>query len=122
MIEIKRGNLIVAKPTIIYDDIFSRSVILLSEHHKKNAVGFILNKKVDLRISNIIPDIEVDIDLFFGGPVETNNIFFIYNNKKKVSKSIKINDYFSWGGDINQVVKLINEKKISKDEIKFFLG
>ena len=111
MIEIKRGNLIVAKPTIIYDDIFSRSVILLSEHHKKDTIGFILNKKVDLRISNIIPDIKVEIDLFFGGPVETNNIFFIYNNKKKVSKSIKINDYFSWGGDISQVVKLINEKK-----------
>ena len=93
MIEIKRGNLIVAKPTIIYDDIFSRSVILLSEHHKKNAVGFILNKKVDLRISNIIPDIEVDIDLFFGGPVETNNIFFIYNNKKNNHFGLKKIDY-----------------------------
>ena len=122
MTKIKRGNLIIAKPTIINDDIFNRSVILLSEHNKNDTVGFILNKKVDLKISNLIPNIKVDFDLFFGGPVETNSVFFIYYNKKKVSESLKINEYFSWGGDINQVIKLINEKKISKDEIKFFLG
>jgi len=121
MIKIKKGNIIVAKPAVINDDVFNRSVILLSEHNKNNTIGFILNKKVDLRISNLIPNIKVDFDVFFGGPVETNSIFFIYYNKK-VSKSIKINDFFSWGGDVNQVVELINEKKISKDEIKFFLG
>ena len=83
MTKIKRGNLIIAKPTIINDDIFNRSVILLSEHNKNDTVGFILNKKVDLKISNLIPNIKVDFDLFFGGPVETNSVFFIYYNKKK---------------------------------------
>ncbi len=122
MIKIKKGNLIVAKPSVINDNIFNRSVILLSEHNKNDSVGFILNKKVDLKISKLIPSIKADFDVFFGGPVETNSIFFIYYNKKKIIKSIKINDYYSWGGDINQVVELINTKKISKDEIKFFLG
>ena len=83
MIKIKRGNLIVAKPTVIKDDIFNRSVVLLSEHNKNDTVGFILNKKVNLRISNLLPNIKVDFDLFFGGPVETNSIFFISDNKKK---------------------------------------
>ena len=45
MIKIKKGSLIIAKPTIINDDIFNRSVILLSEHNKNESVGFILNKK-----------------------------------------------------------------------------
>tara|TARA_B100000900_G_scaffold413111_1_gene436331 strand:+ start:182 stop:733 length:552 start_codon:yes stop_codon:yes gene_type:complete len=122
MTKIKRGNLIIAKPTVINDHIFNRSVILLSEHNKNDTVGFILNKKIGLRISNLIPNIKVDFDIFFGGPVETNSLFFIHYNKYKISESLKINNYFSWGGDINQVVKLINEKKISKYEIKFFLG
>tara|TARA_B100000941_G_C28461452_1_gene530993 strand:- start:591 stop:1142 length:552 start_codon:yes stop_codon:yes gene_type:complete len=122
MIKIKKGSLIIAKPTIIDDDIFNRSVILLSEHNKNESVGFILNKKINLKVSNLFPDIKIDFDLFFGGPVKTNNIFFIYHNNKKINQSVKINHYLSCGGDINQVVGLINEKKISKNEIKFFLG
>tara|TARA_B100000963_G_C22640895_1_gene680570 strand:- start:1285 stop:1836 length:552 start_codon:yes stop_codon:yes gene_type:complete len=122
MINIEKGNLIIAKPTVVNDNIFNRSVILLSEHNKNETVGFILNKKIDLKISKLLPNIKIDFDLYFGGPVETDSIFFIYSNKKKVNENLKINNYFSWGGEINQIVELVNKKKISKDEIKFFLG
>ncbi|MEP0480824.1 MAG: YqgE/AlgH family protein, partial [Nonlabens sp.] len=40
----EKGNLLVSEPSVIGDDSFSRSVILLTEFNTEGVVGFILNK------------------------------------------------------------------------------
>ena len=43
-LELKKGHLLIAEPSITGDISFNRSVILLAEHTDSGSIGFILNK------------------------------------------------------------------------------
>ena len=97
--KLKKGHLLIAEPSIIGDLSFNRSVILLSEHNDQGSVGFILNKPLNYGIHDLLPEIEASFKIYNGGPMEQDNLYFIHN-----------------------VPKLINEGKINKNNIRFFLG
>ena len=54
----QKGNLILAEP-FMQDDHFGRSVILICEHNKDGSYGFILNNQLDIKLEDLVPDIEV---------------------------------------------------------------
>ena len=41
---IQKGNLLIAKPSILNDKSFNRAIIYLTEHNENGSVGFIMNK------------------------------------------------------------------------------
>jgi putative transcriptional regulator len=68
---IKSGQLLVAEPFML-DPYFRRAVILLCEHHDEGSVGFILNKKTDMKVNDLINTFPTfDAEVFYGGPVQT---------------------------------------------------
>jgi len=96
---------------------------LLVAHSKKGSVGFILNKKVDLQIQDYISGFEnFESDIFIGGPVSTDSIYFIHKRADLIPGSIHVLDDLHWGGDFNELKKLVNLGIIRQDEIRFFLG
>tara|TARA_B110000438_G_C15776810_1_gene634418 strand:- start:108 stop:656 length:549 start_codon:yes stop_codon:yes gene_type:complete len=119
---VKKGNLIVAEPTVFSDENFNRSVILLSDHSQSGSVGFILNKKLEYSTKEIIPELKFEFPIYNGGPVKQDNLYFIHNKSILISGSLAIKNEIHWGGDFKKALDLINEKKIKSDEIKFFLG
>jgi putative transcriptional regulator len=119
---VKKGNLIVAEPTVFSDENFNRSVILLVDHSQSGSVGFILNKKLEYSTKEIMPELKFEFPIYNGGPVQQDNLYFIHNKSKLISGSLAIKNEIHWGGDFKNVLDLINEKKIKSDEIKFFLG
>ncbi|WP_264559350.1 YqgE/AlgH family protein [Flavobacterium sp. N2270] len=118
----KKGHLLIAEPTNLGDNSFNRSVILLAEHNNDGSVGFILNKPLKYKVSDLIPDIKIPFKIYNGGPVEQDNVYFIHNVPGLISGSIEIADGIFWGGDFETAKNLINEEKISKKNIRFFLG
>ena len=118
----KIGKLLYAEPTLNNDINFNRSVVLLVEENKLGTVGFILNKKTIYSTIDLIPELNQNFIIYNGGPVEKDNLYFIHNIPELINNSIKITDTLYWGGDFSSVVRLINEKKIDKSQIKFFLG
>lgn len=120
--KLKKGQLLVAEPSIIGDLSFNRSVILLAEHNEDGSVGFILNKPLKYTIRDLVPDIEASFKIYNGGPVEQDNLYFIHNVPELITDSIEISSGIFWGGDFELTKKLINEGKIKKDNIRFFLG
>ena len=54
----KKGNLLVAEPSITGDLSFNRSVVLLADHNNDGSVGFILNKPLGYTLHDLIPDIK----------------------------------------------------------------
>ena len=40
-LDIQKGNILLAEPSITGDMAFSRSVILLAEHNREGSIGFI---------------------------------------------------------------------------------
>lgn len=119
----KSGQILISEP-LLTDPYFSRSVILLIEHNETDgSVGIILNKKLDLNFNKLVKDApKFDSPIFFGGPVETSNIYFLHTLGKKIPNSIKVTETLYWGGDIETVNTLIESKVIKKENIRFFLG
>lgn len=120
--KITKGMLLIAEPSIIGDISFNRSVILLADHNEEGSVGFILNKPLQYTVNDLVPDIESDFEIYNGGPVEQDNLYFIHNVPDLIQDSIEISDGIFWGGNILNVKNLINDNVIKKENIRFFLG
>jgi putative transcriptional regulator len=120
--KLKKGNLLIAEPTIIGDLSFNRSVILLADYNTEGSVGFIINKPLKYTIHDLIPDIAARFKIYNGGPVEQDNLYFIHNIPELIPNSIEISNGIYWGGDFESTKELINKGAISNDNIRFFLG
>ena len=121
--KLQKGQLLVAEPSILGDFSFNRSVILLAEHNAEGSVGFILNKPLeDYTIGDFLPEIEASFKIYIGGPVEQDNLYFIHTIPELIAESVEISNGIYWGGDFELTKSLINEGKISKEDIRFFLG
>ena len=120
--KLKKGDLLVAEPSLIGDLSFNRSVILLADHGKSGSVGFIINKPLKYTINDLIPEIKATFKIYNGGPVEQDNLYFIHNIPDLIPNSIEISNGIYWGGEYESTKELINNGKINKTNIRFFLG
>jgi putative transcriptional regulator len=119
----KKGDLLIAEPSIIGDSSFNRSVILITQHtQEEGTVGFILNKALDYKLSDVITNTNIDFKLYIGGPVEQNNLYYIHTKPELIPNSIEISNGIFWAGDFEDALLLIEDGIITENDIKFFLG
>lgn len=117
----KVGNILISDP-FLDEDFFRRSVILICDHTEEGTFGFVLNNYLDVdlhEVDNDFPDIAARISV--GGPVETQNLFFIHGFGEQIEESIQINDELWFGGEYDQVLKAL-EVPENRKKIRFFLG
>ena len=120
--KLKKGHLLIAEPSNLGDTSFNRSVVLLADHTASGSVGFIINKPLKYTIHDLVPEIEANFKIYNGGPVEQDNLYFIHNIPDLIPDSLEISNGIYWGGDFNSTRDLINQGKIHKNNIRFFLG
>jgi len=116
------GKLLIATPNIIGDVDFHRSVILITNTSEDNVSGHIINKKINPSLNELINELNIPVPLFYGGPVETDRLFFIYKSSSKLPGSKKISNEIYWCGDYNVIIENLNNKLMSPDNVMFFLG
>lgn len=118
----KKGRLLIAEP-FMDDSYFKRSVVLLTEHNENGSFGFMLNKPIDLKISDVMKDFPpFDAPIFMGGPVQPDSLFYIHTQGKFIEGSVKVCDNLYWSGNFDQLKQLIIDQLIFPNEIKFFIG
>lgn len=120
--KIKKGNLLVAEPSILMDPSFNRSIILLTSHDEEGSVGFILNKPSSYLLKDLVFELDADFRVFHGGPVENDNLYFIHTIPHLIPDAIQIDKNLYWGGNYQAVFSYLNQGIIKKNEIRFFLG
>jgi len=120
--DLEKGKILIAEPSIIGDVSFNRSIILLADHNKEGSIGFILNKPLDYKLGDLIPEISSNFKIYKGGPVQQDNLFFIHKVPELIPESIKISHGLFWSGDFKHITDLITTKKIDENDIQFFLG
>ena len=118
----KKGNLLIAEPSIIGDISFNRSVVILADHTDEGSIGFILNKPFEFGVTDLVPEIEVEFKVYNGGPVEQDNLYFIHQIPNLIPNSIEISQGIYWGGDFTTIIDLINTEQVTSKDIRFFLG
>src|SRR5690554_406803 len=118
----EKGRLLIAEPSIIGDHSFNRSIILLVDENKNGFVGFILNKPLEYKLKDLIPEIDSNFTIYNGGPVEQDNLFFIHKVPELITDSVEIADGIFWGGNFEIIKQLLQEKALHAQDIRFFLG
>lgn len=122
MLKAKKGRLLIAEPSS-NDSIFFKSVVLLTHHNDEESIGLILNQPTKINLNEILNNIPLsDFPVYIGGPVAKQSLHFIHTLGELIPDSKKINDGIYFGGDFETVLELMHEKKITKNEIRFFVG
>lgn len=110
---IERGTLLVASPDLD-QGVFSRSVILLCEHTKEATFGVILNKLLDVELSE-------EFGFFFdksglgnvkfrmGGPLQANQMIMLHSESSCENASEICPEVFL-GGDVDFFQNVDNEQ------------
>ncbi|MBP8270808.1 MAG: YqgE/AlgH family protein [Sphaerotilus sp.] len=71
------------------DDSFAGSVVYLCEHTERGALGLVINKPIDITVSNLFERVEMTLDrpdladkpVYYGGPVQTERGFVLHDRQ-----------------------------------------
>jgi putative transcriptional regulator len=120
--EPERGTVLISDP-FLDEDYFRRSVILLCDHNSYSSFGFVLNNYLTIDLHEIdhqFPDIQARISI--GGPVDTQNLYYIHTFKEPIEESVKIRDGLFFGGSFETIKLLLEKDDSNRNNIRFFLG
>jgi putative transcriptional regulator len=121
-LEPKQGRILISEP-LLSDTYFKRSVVLITEYSDEGAVGFVLNKPVDLPINEMLADFpDFDARVYIGGPVAKDTIHFLHTLGEMIPNSVHVLDNIYWGGDFDSLKELIKEGIVNPSQVRFFLG
>ena len=118
----KAGTLLISEP-FSKDAYFKRSIVLLTLNNEEGAVGFILNKQVEIPLSDLFEeDFDFNGTVSIGGPVSIDRIDFLHTLGHLIPESKHVIGDIYWGGNFNTVLQLLRSHKINKKQIRFFIG
>ncbi|MFK7866253.1 MAG: YqgE/AlgH family protein [Alphaproteobacteria bacterium] len=108
------GKMLIAMPHI-EDARYKRSVILLYEHNKEGAKGFLLNRTTD-RVSflelarqlSIVCQNPPEPQLYHGGPIENMRGFVLHSADRQYRSSLKIADGIMMTSSIEPLNEIAN--------------
>lgn len=116
------GMFLVAAPKM-RDPRFKQSVILLVEHSSEGSLGFIVNRRTDMTVTDAFPDLDQQMELrhalYFGGPVQPSRIMFVYSDTDQIEDQKVINGVY-WGTSFDNLKDILNRK--GEDSLRIFFG
>ncbi|PKP33888.1 MAG: transcriptional regulator [Bacteroidetes bacterium HGW-Bacteroidetes-17] len=121
-IEPGKGKILISEP-FLGDYYFKRSVVLLADHNEEGSFGLILNKPLDIKLGEVVHDFpNFEAVVYLGGPVESDNLFFIHTMGDQIEGSFEILNGLYWGGKMEVVKEMMLLKKINPAQIRFYIG
>lgn len=117
-----KGNILISEP-FLRDTNFARSVILLIDHGNEGSMGIILNKRLSIRVNDVVKEFKYleDIPLYKGGPVGTDTLFYLHT-LSNIEGALPLGNGLYLNGDFDAVKKYILQGNPVAGHIRFFLG
>lgn len=117
----EKGKILVSQP-FLSDGCFKRSVVLLTEYSNDGAIGFVLNKYLNVTIGDMMEDFPAgELLLSIGGPVSTNTLHYLHTFDN-IPDALEVINGIYWGGNIEVIRKLLATSIMKPSDIRFFLG
>jgi putative transcriptional regulator len=88
----KAGQILVSHPSL-EDGLFSKSVVLITEHSLHGTSGIILNKPSRFKMHQVVEDLHygvADHTLYHGGPISQNSLLIIHTGEWYSSNTISL--------------------------------
>jgi putative transcriptional regulator len=97
-----KSQLLIAMPTL-QDPNFARTVTYICEHGEHGAMGIVVNRPTDLRLSDVLKHMEIEGGLgdageqivYLGGPVEEERGFVLHTHTAPWDSTLAVNDGIS---------------------------
>ncbi|HLF46642.1 MAG TPA: YqgE/AlgH family protein [Chitinophagaceae bacterium] len=122
MIDPSTGILLISDP-FLKDPNFMRSVVFLCEHQDQGSFGFVLNRKYENTLDELVPELEgFKLPVYYGGPVQMDTLHFLHQYPDEIPGGVEVIKNVYWGGDFELAVEMIRKQLISPDKIRFFIG
>jgi putative transcriptional regulator len=122
MIEPGPGILLIADP-FLKDPNFLRTVVFLCEHREEGSFGFVLNRKYENTLDELIPDVVgFKLPVFYGGPVQMDTIHFLHQYPAEIPGGEEVMKGIYWGGDFVKAVEMIKNGEMDFKKIRFYIG
>jgi len=122
MEKIQAGSILIADP-FLKDPNFLRTVIFLCEHQNEGSFGFVLNRKLEYAIGDLVNDIVgCRFPVYYGGPVQQNTIHFLHRCNGLITGGQRVTNDIYWGGEFEDVIHLLQNDKLSSRDIRLFIG
>jgi len=122
MIEPAPGILLISDP-FLRDPNFIRTVVFLCEHQDQGSFGFVLNRKYENTIDELIPELDGHkIPVYYGGPVQMDTIHFLHQYPDEIPGGLEVINGVYWGGDFEKVVEMIKNEELEQNKIRFYIG
>lgn len=116
-----QGKVLISEP-FLQDGMFRRSIVLLTEYSKEGAIGFVLNKPLDVAIHELVAGFPVcDASVSLGGPVNTDRLHYLHR-VPDIPDAIRVMDGLWWGGTLDIIRQGIAGGSILDKDIRFFMG
>ena len=121
-LEPRSGTFLLANVNL-QDPNFCRAVVLLCEHNAEGTFGLVLNQSLPAVLSQGVADLMGwDAPLYRGGPVGPGSLHFIHTRTDLDIGSELVAPGICWGGDFNEVNRLMASGETQPDEFRFFVG
>jgi putative transcriptional regulator len=122
MIQPAAGILLISDP-FLKDPNFMRTVVFLCEHQEQGSLGFVLNRKYENTLDELIPELEGHkLSLYYGGPVQMDTIHFLHQYPDEIPGGQEVMNGVYWGGDFEKVVDMVKSNLLDETKIRFFIG
>lgn len=122
MTDILPGSILIADP-FLKDPNFLRTTVFLCEHKMQGSFGFVINRREEAVIGDLITGLEdCGFPVYYGGPVELNALHFLHQCPHLISGGIEVTDGIFWGGNFEEVTILLQKNMIKENQLRFFIG
>ena len=120
---ISSGSILISSPSMNDDPYFGKAVVFIVEHNEKGSLGFVLNKLFGRKFNDLAEfKHSKPFPLYAGGPVERDSLFLLHKKLDVIVNSLPVTGQVGMGGDFKQVVALMDDKIITEDDVKLFIG
>ena len=120
--QLTAGGLIMASAVMLESN-FKRTVLLMCEHNDEGSLGFVLNRPMEIKVSDAISGFDdVDIPLHMGGPVQADTVHYLHSRGDVIDGSHEVLPGVFWGGEQEQLSYLLSSGIVSPSEVRFYLG
>ena len=122
MIEPAAGIILISDP-FLKDPNFMRTVVFLCEHQEQGSFGFVLNRKYEYTLGELLPELEgFKLPVYYGGPVQLDSIHFLHQYPDEIPGGVEVIKGVYWGGDFELMVEMIKKNIIDANKIRFYIG
>lgn len=118
------GSLLVAEP-FLREEYFNHAVVCLADYLPgQSAMGLVMNKPTGYELSELVSGIDTEsgIEVYCGGPMSTDRLFYLHRIPQFIENSTQIAENLYIGGDFEDVCSYISEGLPCEGNIRFFVG